>query len=151
MDSFDNNWIILMSLIYIDRSSSLIDYGLIDWTIVLLMWSILYLLIEQLIFGEMINLLIYWTAMYLFTNWVVCHFFKCMFNFNKHAMTKNASWCTAVSFISNNLGFIRIFYNNVFWVKIHVAIKQNAVHIIRCLCGIVSFLYIWLSSYVKGN
>lgn len=116
----------------IDQAVWLIDYGLIDWTIVLLMWSILYLLIEQLIFGEMINLLIYWTAMYLFTNWVACHFFKCMFNFNKHAMTKNASWCIAVSFISNNLGFIRIFYNNVFWVKIHGAIKQNAGHIIRC-------------------
>lgn len=76
-------------------------------------------------------------------------FFKCMFNFIKPAMTKNAIWCSAVSFISNNLGFIWIFYNNVFWVKIHVAIKQNAGHIIRCLCGIVSFLYIWLSSYVN--
>lgn len=99
----------------------------------------------------LVRWLIYWTAMYLLTSWVACHFFKCMFNFNKHAMTKNASWCTAVSFISNNLGFIRIFYNNVFWVKIHVAIKQYAGHIIRCLCGIVSFLYICLSSYVKGN
>lgn len=78
-------------------------------------------------------------------------FFKCTFNYIKPAMTKNAIWCSAVSFISNNLGFIWIFYNNVFWVKIHVAIKQNAGHIIRCLCGIVSFLYIWLSSYVKGN
>lgn len=78
-------------------------------------------------------------------------FFKCTFNFIKPAMTKNAIWCSAVSFISNNLGFIWIFYINVFWVKIHVARKQNAGHIIRCLCGIVSFLYIWLLSYVKGN
>lgn len=105
----------------------LIDYGLMDW--LNNRFADLIEKIEQLIFDVMIDLFIYWTAIYLLTNWVAGRFFKCMFNFIKPAMTKNAIWCSAVSFISNNLGFIWIFYNNVFWVKIHVAIKQNAGHI----------------------
>lgn len=136
------------------------------WSIKQFDWLIMDWLIEQS-YCWCDRFCIYWLNNWFLVRWLIywfieqrciCSpiewyviFLKCMFNFNKHAMTKNASWCTAVSFISNNLGFIRIFYNNVFLVKIHGAIKQNAGHIIRCLCGIVSFLYIWLSSYVKGN